>query len=121
MPKEETPDWQERWEHQLSWHRRSGGTHTLHSKHPQDPPEGFLRLGYADKYPDEAQGPNYLYIKPQWVVQLLPGRGPHPPHTTWREEGGRRESYASIDDESYEALKKAWEAVRGPFQLRFPV
>lgn len=110
--------WQEMWEQQLFWHRNSGGTVTLHSKHRQEPPEGFLRLGYAVKYPDQAQGPNYLYIKAQWVVELLPRRGTRPPHATWREEGKRGKSYTSMDDESYELLRKTWEAVRGPFQLR---
>ena len=127
MAEEEMPDtgtpayWQEMWKRQLARHQQGGGTATLHSKSPEDAPEGFLRLGYAVKYPDEAQGPNYLYIRPEWVTQLLPRHGTEAPHVTWKEPGRKENLYASIDDESYEVLQKAWETVRGPFQLPFPI
>jgi len=118
----------ETWERALSWHRRSKGLVTLHSKRPHRAPRGFIRLGYATKGSDETQGPDYLYIKPEWVFSLLPRRIVHnwvypngveePPHVGFREPGKRAELGAHIDDESYKHLKKAWDAVREPFQLR---
>lgn len=119
---------EEMWKQNLSWHRRLKGTVTLHSKRPHRPPKGFIRLSYAVKGSEEAQGPDYLYIRPEWVFSLLPRRIVHvqlydsndeePPHVGFREPGKRAILGARIDDESYQRLKKAWDAVREPFQIQ---
>lgn len=44
----------------------------LHSKTPREPPEGFIRLAYLVPFSADApaSGPNYLYIRPEWVRNL---------------------------------------------------
>lgn len=94
--------WQLAWEWQL-WHHRCNPTRTLHSKEPQEPTEGFIRLAYPWHAPANAAGPNYFYLRPEWIT-MTTGVSNNPRgyyHVTWREPGRKEVSSAFVDKESY--------------------
>ena len=101
--------WKAMWEQALYLHGLHGNV-TLHSKHPQEPPEGYIRLGYAANYGDDAQGPNCFYIQPSWIGGLRDSPESQDEGGRywmwWREPKRRGENSAHIDAESY-ALAQA--------------
>lgn len=95
-----------------------GDARELHSKTPETPPSGYVRLAYATQVPPEAQGPNYLYIRPEWVKELHAPQPDHPAWVSWACQPGRgQRCWAKIDAESYRALALACEGQR--LQLAF--
>jgi hypothetical protein len=57
------------WERALRWLAQHNEG-PLHSKQPREAPAGFVRLTYLDQTMPGGQGPNYIYIRPEWVRQL---------------------------------------------------
>jgi hypothetical protein len=95
--------WRESWAQQV----RAGRAVTLHSKTPKAAPDGYVRLAYYDWSGPVAQGPNFIYIKPEWAVQVLDL------YITWHGSehagpGGR--SMATVQPESIAALADAAKA-----------
>jgi hypothetical protein len=64
------------WQRSLGWVESTKNV-TIHSKFPQQPPAGYIRLEYVGHREVTQQGPNYVYIAQDW-----------PQTTTAHPEGG---------------------------------
>jgi hypothetical protein len=96
--------WRESWQIALWWHAQRPDC-TLHSKYPEEAPEGYVRCGYAAKCGDGAQGPNYFYLRPGWITALHPATATTgAAWVTWREPGRRTQMNSQIDPETYALL-----------------
>jgi len=85
------------WEFSKRWLHRDDLT--FHSHYPQTPPAGYIRLGYRNQVGPDAQGPNYVYIKPGWLLWV---RGDS---VAWVEPRRQGVSGATVDEETFRLLQ----------------
>lgn len=81
---------------------------TRHSKTPKQPPEGYVMLAHPTWCSPWSQGPNFFYIRPEWVRSFDMERG----HISWwtpqdKSNVNAGRSFSGICLESVETLAMA--------------